>query len=64
MFRAEYLIDDTSPYSIHWAMFPTTIREQGDDKQRAYWIPKIERWEIIAAYAQVGNQPQLKQALS
>jgi acyl-CoA oxidase len=33
-------------------MFATTIREQASDEQRVYWMPKIEAWEIIGAYAQ------------
>jgi hypothetical protein len=36
-------------------MFITTIREQASDEQRAYWIPKIENFEIIGAYAQVSE---------
>lgn len=51
--RAEYLVDDVSPYFLHFSMFITTIREQASDEQRAYWMPKIENWEIIGAYAQV-----------
>jgi len=34
-------------------MFVTTIREQASDEQKAYWLPKIESWSIIGAYAQV-----------
>jgi acyl-CoA oxidase len=34
-------------------MFVTTIREQASDEQKAYWLPKIENWKIIGAYAQV-----------
>ncbi|RDW83650.1 uncharacterized protein DSM5745_03976 [Aspergillus mulundensis] len=49
---AEYLVDDVSPYMLHMGMFVTTIREQGSDEQRAQWLPKIEKWEIIGAYAQ------------
>ncbi|KAF2221448.1 acyl-CoA dehydrogenase/oxidase C-terminal [Elsinoe ampelina] len=49
---AMYLVDDVSPYTLHMEMFITTIREQGDDQQRAYWMPKIENWEIIGAYGQ------------
>lgn len=51
--RAEYLVDDVSPYMLHMSMFVTTIREQASDEQRSYWLPKIENWEIIGAYAQV-----------
>ena len=49
---AEYLVDDVSPYFLHLTMFATTIREQGSEQQKAYWMPKIEKWEIIGAYAQ------------
>ncbi|KAL2867251.1 acyl-CoA dehydrogenase/oxidase [Aspergillus lucknowensis] len=49
---AEYLVDDVSPYMLHMGMFVTTIREQGSDEQRAYWLPQIEAWKIIGAYAQ------------
>lgn len=49
---AEYLVDDVSPYMLHMGMFVTTIREQGSDEQRAFWMPRIEKWEIIGAYAQ------------
>ncbi|RFU31961.1 hypothetical protein B7463_g4381, partial [Scytalidium lignicola] len=34
------------------SMFITTVREQANDAQRAYWMPKIESWEVIGAYAQ------------
>jgi acyl-CoA oxidase len=54
--RAEYLVDDVSPYMLHMSMFVTTIREQASDEQRAYWLPKIENWEIIGAYAQVWDK--------
>lgn len=53
--RAEYLVDDVSPYMLHMSMFVTTIREQGSNEQRAYWLPLIEEWKIIGAYAQVIN---------
>ncbi|PNS20453.1 Peroxisomal acyl-coenzyme A oxidase 1 [Sphaceloma murrayae] len=49
---AMYLVDDVSPYTLHYEMFITTVREQGNDEQRAYWMPKIESWDIIGAYAQ------------
>jgi len=38
---------------LHMGMFATTIREQASDKQQAYWMPLIEKWQIIGAYAQV-----------
>jgi acyl-CoA oxidase len=49
---AEYLVDDVSPYMLHMGMFVTTIREQASEEQRAYWLPLIEGWRIIGAYAQ------------
>ena len=49
---AAYLCDDVSPYMVHVAMFITTIREQGNDEQRAFWMPKISNWEVIGCYAQ------------
>ncbi|KAL6231200.1 hypothetical protein BDW75DRAFT_233810 [Aspergillus navahoensis] len=49
---AEYLMDDVSPYMLHLGMFITTIREQANGEQCAKWLPKIEKWEIIGAYAQ------------
>lgn len=47
-----YLMDDVSPYMVHHDMFITTIREQGNDKQREYWLPKAMNWEAIGCYAQ------------
>ncbi|KAL4876506.1 acyl-CoA dehydrogenase/oxidase C-terminal [Aspergillus karnatakaensis] len=49
---AEYLVDDVSPYMLHMGMFVTTVREQASDEQRKYWLPLIEEWKIIGAYAQ------------
>ncbi|QDS78091.1 hypothetical protein FKW77_003887 [Venturia effusa] len=49
---AEYLVDEMSPYHLHMTMFATTVREQGSDEQRKYWMPKIESWKILGAYAQ------------
>ena len=49
---SQYLCDDVSPYMVHYAMFVTTVREQGSDEQKAYWMPKIERMEVIGCYAQ------------
>ncbi|OKP12774.1 Peroxisomal acyl-coenzyme A oxidase 1 [Penicillium subrubescens] len=49
---AEYLLDDVSPYFLHTEMFVTTVREQGSEAQRAHWMPLIESWKIIGAYAQ------------
>jgi acyl-CoA oxidase len=49
---AQYLCDDVSPFMVHYAMFVTTIREQASDEQKAYWMPKIEKMEVIGCYAQ------------
>ncbi|KAL9051129.1 MAG: hypothetical protein Q9162_006201 [Coniocarpon cinnabarinum] len=49
---AEYLVDEMSPYHLHMGMFATTVREQGSEDQKQHWIPLIERWEILGAYAQ------------
>lgn len=49
---AEYLVGDVSPYFLHMEMFVTTVREQGSEEQQAYWLPLIESWKIIGAYAQ------------
>ncbi|KAB8252120.1 hypothetical protein BDV35DRAFT_405637 [Aspergillus flavus] len=49
---AETLVDDVSPYYLHLHMFITTIREQASDAQQAYWLPLIESFKIIGAYAQ------------
>ncbi|KAE8382411.1 acyl-CoA dehydrogenase/oxidase C-terminal [Aspergillus bertholletiae] len=49
---AETLVDDVSPYYLHMHMFITTIREQASDAQQAYWLPLIESFKIIGAYAQ------------
>jgi acyl-CoA oxidase len=49
---AEYLVDDVLPYHLHTAMFVAAVREQADDAQRAYWMPKLESWEVVGAYAQ------------
>ncbi|KAK5676626.1 hypothetical protein LTS10_010927 [Elasticomyces elasticus] len=48
----QYLCDDVSPYMVHYAMFVTTIREQADEQQRAYWNPKIEAGDVMGCYAQ------------
>lgn len=49
---AEYLVDEMLPTHLHYTMFATTVREQGSDEQKAYWMPKIESWKILGAYAQ------------
>ena len=52
LLMAEYLIDDILPYHLHLSLFNSAMREQTSDAQRAYWIPKMEAWEIMGAYAQ------------
>lgn len=49
---AHYLVDEPTPYHLHMQMFRTTILEQASDEQKAFWLPKIESWDIIGAYAQ------------
>jgi acyl-CoA oxidase len=49
---AEYLVDDIQPYHLHISLFTAAVREQANDEQRAFWMPKIQGWEIIGAYAQ------------
>ncbi|QYT01821.1 hypothetical protein H0G86_008836 [Trichoderma simmonsii] len=49
---AKYLVDDVSPYTLHTTMFRQTLREQANDEQQQYWLPKHGRWEVIGAYAQ------------
>lgn len=49
---AEYLVDEVSPYHLHSSMFVTTIREQASDEQKAKWMPLIDGYDIIGAYAQ------------
>jgi acyl-CoA oxidase len=49
---AAALVDDVLPYHLHTSMFTTTVAQQGNDAQRAYWMPKIKAWEIIGTYAQ------------
>jgi acyl-CoA oxidase len=49
---AMYLTDELSPYALHTVMFQTSVREQCNQEQKAYWTPKVENWEIIGAYGQ------------
>ncbi|ODH38741.1 hypothetical protein ACO22_02214 [Paracoccidioides brasiliensis] len=49
---AASLCDDVLPYHLHTSMFTTTVAQQGSEAQKAYWMPKIEAWEVIGAYAQ------------
>jgi len=49
---ADYLMDEMHPFALQWGMFATSIREQSNDEQKAYWLPKVENWEIIGCYGQ------------
>ncbi|OCL13700.1 acyl-CoA oxidase [Glonium stellatum] len=49
---AEYLTDEMSPFHLQLTMFATTVQEQGNDEQRAYWMPKITNFDIVGCYAQ------------
>ncbi|KAJ9652395.1 hypothetical protein H2198_008364 [Neophaeococcomyces mojaviensis] len=49
---ADYLTDEMAPYALQTVMFATSIREQCNDEQRAYWLPKVENWEVIGCYGQ------------
>lgn len=49
---AEYLVDEMSPYHLLPTMFSTSVKEQGNEAQKAKWLPLIESWSIIGAYAQ------------
>ena len=49
---ADYLMDEMGPYALQATMFATSIREQCNDEQKAYWEPKVENWEIIGCYGQ------------
>ena len=52
LLMAEYLIDDILPYHLHISLFQAAMREQCSPEQAAYWIPKVDKWQIIGAYAQ------------
>ena len=52
LLMAEYLIDDILPYHLHISLFANAMKEQCNEEQRRYWLPKMEAWEIIGAYAQ------------
>ncbi|KAJ9607075.1 hypothetical protein H2200_008147 [Cladophialophora chaetospira] len=49
---ADYLMDEMGPYALQATMFATSIREQTNDEQKAYWLPKVENWDIIGCYGQ------------
>ena len=49
---AGYLIDDILPYHLHLSPFANAMKEQCSEEQLRYWLPNMESWEIIGAYAQ------------
>jgi acyl-CoA oxidase len=49
---AEYLVDEMSPYHLHWGMFTSAIQQQGTEAQRAEWLPRAGRFEVLGCYAQ------------
>ena len=49
---ADYLQDEMAPYALQATMFSTSIREQCNEEQLKYWLPKVENWEIIGCYGQ------------
>lgn len=49
---ADYLTDEMAPYALTNTMFATSLREQCNDEQRAYWVPKVEKFEVIGCYGQ------------
>lgn len=49
---ADYLADEMAPYALQTVMFATSIREQCNEEQLKYWLPKVENWEIIGCYGQ------------
>jgi len=49
---ADYLMDEMSPYALQSTMFLTSVREQSNEEQKAYWVPKVENFDIIGCYGQ------------
>ncbi|KAG6614606.1 Acyl-coenzyme A oxidase [Phytophthora cinnamomi] len=39
-------------FDVHRAMFIPTLENQGDDEQRAKWLPLAKSYKILGAYAQ------------
>jgi len=44
--------NETSPLSLHSAMFVPTIESQSTLEQKEKWLPKASSYEIIGTYAQ------------
>lgn len=49
---ADYLADEMNAYALQKTMFTTSVREQSNDQQKAYWLPKVDNYEIIGCYGQ------------
>ncbi|KAI9594232.1 acyl-CoA dehydrogenase/oxidase [Syncephalis fuscata] len=49
---AEYLIDESGPFTLHRAMFIPTLQGQCDSDQRRRFLVKALNYEIIGCYAQ------------
>jgi len=49
---ADYLMDEMGPYALQSSMFQTSILEQSNPEQKAYWLPQVENFEIIGCYGQ------------
>lgn len=49
---ADYLADEMGPYALTATMFVTSIKEQCNEEQMKYWLPKVQNFEIIGCYGQ------------
>ncbi|RKP26339.1 acyl-CoA dehydrogenase/oxidase, partial [Syncephalis pseudoplumigaleata] len=49
---AEYLIDESGPFTLHRAMFIPTLQGQCDEQQRRKFLDRALNYEIIGCYAQ------------
>jgi acyl-CoA oxidase len=42
----------TSPLSLHFGVYMSTLRSQGSKEQQSWWMPKAQMLQIIGCYAQ------------
>jgi acyl-CoA oxidase len=49
---ADYLADEMGPYALTATMFVTSIKEQCNEEQMKYWLPKVLNFDIIGCYGQ------------
>jgi acyl-CoA oxidase len=42
----------SSPLSLHFGVYMSTLRSQGDDEQQGWWLERAQRLQIIGCYAQ------------